>query len=102
MTDFDLALEHYRLLFPSLASLGSGTPPAAWKTEYSRVAALGLEATLITSTGADGSNVNAQRNFDQKHLLRALHERRAELDSTYIPFAQIAPRRGIGVRVRIV
>lgn len=99
MSDFDLALEHYRLQFPTLASLG--TSAATWKVEYDRVAALGLEATLVTGTGADGSSVAAQRNFDQKHLLRALHERRAELDSAYTPFAPTVPRRGIGVRVRV-
>ena len=100
MSDFDLALEHYRLQFPDLTSLG--VDAQFWRTEYDRVAALGLEATLVTGTGADGSNVSAQRNFDQKHLLRALHERRAELDSSYTPFAPTVPRRGIGVRVQVV
>ena len=102
MSDFALALEHYRLLFPTLASLGTGPIPAAWKCEYDRVAALGLDATLVTATGADGSSVGAQRNFDQKHLLRALHERRAELDNTYRPFAPTAPRHGIGIRVKVL
>jgi hypothetical protein len=101
VSDFALALEHYRLHFPTVESLGVGDPPHLWLEEYKRVAALGLDATLVTTTGADGSSVGAQRNFDQKILLRALHERRAELEINYQPFAPTVPRHGIGVRVRV-
>ena len=101
MSDFDLAIEHYRLQFPTLASLGVNTPPVKWKAEYDRVASTGLASTLVTTTGADGSSVGAQRNFDQRILLRALHERRAELDSTYVPFAPTKPRQSMGIRVTV-
>lgn len=81
--DLQLALAHYQLQFPDLASLGAGTPPKAWKTEYDRVAAIGLSATLVNQTASDGTSVGSLENFDQRILLRALHERRAQLDPTY-------------------
>lgn len=84
MDDFTLALAHYRLLFPDLASLGVGTPPPIWKTEYDRVAASGLSATLLTSTTMEGGGGGFIRNYDQKTLLAALHTRRGELDSDYL------------------
>ena len=101
MSDLDLAIEHYRLQFPTLDSLGGSNPPIKWKAEYDRVASTGLASTLVTSTGADGSSVGAQRNFDQRILLRALHERRAQLDSTYVPFAPTKPRQSLGIRVTV-
>lgn len=61
-----------------------GTPPAAWLAEYTSVSATGLSATLVTSTNMEGSSAGAQRNFDQKVLLAALHARRGELDSAYL------------------
>ena len=92
-----LALAHYALQFPDLASLGTGTPPATWKAEYDRVMDVALAPVLVTGTGNEGTNVNALRNFDQKTLLTALHARRNQLDSTYTsPFANtplIAGRR---------
>jgi hypothetical protein len=101
VSDFDLALEHYRLQFPTLASLGDGDPPYDWKTEYDRVSTTGFASTLVTSIGADGSQTGAQRNFDQRHLLTALHTRRGELDTAYTPFAPPAPRRALGIRVTV-
>ncbi len=88
--DFQLAVQHYRLQFPDLAALGAGAIPALWKKEYDRVAESGLGATLVTNTAGDGTSVGAQRNFEQKILLRALHARRAELDDNYKPYAPAA------------
>ena len=83
MTDDDLCLAHYRMIFPNAGSLGSGTPPSIWQQEYDRVAATGLSSTLIVGQGADGSSATAVRNFDQRVLLRSLLLRRAELDSVF-------------------
>lgn len=103
MDDFQLALAHYRLLFPALASLAAGaqdvTGVARWRAEYDRVASCGLSATLITNSTMEGGGVGASRNFDQKTLLAALHARRAELDSTYhsslvLPAPILAPANG--------
>jgi len=99
--DYTLALQHYRLLFPTLVSLGAGSPPATWKAEYDRLAATGLSATLVTQTSSEGQSVGAQRNFSQKALLTALHERRSELDTNYQPFAPGKVRRALGFRVRL-
>ena len=103
--DFQLAVLHYRLQFPTLLSLGTGAPPALWRAEYDRVADSGLSATLVTSTGSEGTSVGASRNFDQKVLLRALHARRAELDTAYLPYAPAAvdprPGRPMGITVRL-
>jgi hypothetical protein len=106
VSDFELALAHYRLLFPDLASLGAGVIPSAWKAEYDRIVSLGLSATLVTSTtftgGTGGSGV---RNFDQKILLQALHTRRGELDPAYAAaaFAESsgAPARRLGITVQL-
>lgn len=100
--DFDLALAHYRLLFPTLASLG--TAAADWRTEYDRVAASGLSPTLLTSTSFEGGASGASRNFSQTVLLEALHCRRAELDSDYSATVTApAPRLGrpMGITVRL-
>lgn len=101
-SDFSLALAHYRIQFPDAASLGAGAPPVSWKAEYDRVANLSLGQTLVTSTGAEGANVSAIRNFDQTVLLRALHARRAELDDTYDAMAPtLAGARPMGITVRM-
>lgn len=99
--DYELALEHYRMIFPDEESLGAGNPPAVWREEYDRLVASGFSATLVTSTSTEGVNVSGQKNFDQKVLLRALHERRAELDETYQPFQVGKIRRSLGIRVRL-
>jgi len=103
VSDFELALAHYRLSFPDLSSLGSGTPPAAWKTEYDRVAAFGLTATLLTSSSSVAGSASSQKNFDQKTLLHALHTRRSELDSTYATALSVpvTPRRNLGITLNI-
>ncbi len=80
--DYQLALAHYRLQFPDEDSLGEEA--VTWRTEYNRVSASGLSATLVVSTGLEGSTVGAARNFPQKTLLSALHTRRAELDADYL------------------
>lgn len=101
-SDFSLALAHYRLQFPDLAALGSGNPPATWKTEYDRVANISLGQTLVTATGAEGATVSAIRNFDQTVLLRALHARRQELDPNYSAMApSLAGARPMGITVRV-
>jgi hypothetical protein len=80
MSNYNLALAHYRLQFPDAGSLGSGDPPATWKTEYDRVAGVTLDSVLLTSGSFEGGQGSGIRNFDQTVLLRALHARRAELD----------------------
>lgn len=106
MTDFQLALAHYAILFPDLAALGAGSPPVTWKAEYDRVAESGLGASLVTgaSDGA-GASVQGSRNFDQRILLEALHLRRAQLDATYLPFSATAldlrPAQNLGITVFI-
>lgn len=102
MDDHDLALAHYRLEFPDLASLGVAA--ATWRTEYDRVAASGLSATLLTSTSFEGGASSASRQFEQKVLLHALHTRRAELDAAYLATVTApAPilRQPMGIRVRL-
>ena len=81
--DFQLALAHYRMMFPTLADLGIGTPPAIWQTEYNRVLDSGFSAVLLTASSFEGGTASSQRNFDQKILMRALMTRRVELDPTF-------------------
>lgn len=101
--DFQLAIAHYRLQFPSLGSLGEGEIPGDWKAEYDRVASEGLSATLITQMNYEGGGHSGIQNFDQKVILRALLARRAELDPSFdgVAFGMpaLAPRRRMGVRV---
>jgi hypothetical protein len=101
--DFQLAIAHYRLQFPTLGSLGDGGTAADWKAEYDRVSSEGLSATLITNLNYEGGGHSGIQNFDQKILIRALLARRAELDSSFDAIAfgapAIAPRRQIGIRV---
>lgn len=104
MDDFELALQHYRLLFPNADSLGSGTPPSTWWAEYQRIAEQGLTATLITSLSSEGASHSAIRNFPQKVLLGALHARRGELDSAYatsLATPAAINRRPLGIRVQL-
>lgn len=100
--DFQLALAHYRMMFPDAASLGVGNPPDAWKIEYDRVASEGLTVTLITRLAYEGGSQEGIANFDQKALLRALLAVRAELDpsfaSTAFDPAAVRPMRRIGIR----
>jgi hypothetical protein len=105
VSDFELALVHYRLLFPAVASLGVAPACEVWKQEYDRIAASGLRATLIVGTTSDAGGATAQRQFDQKVLLRALIIRRAELDETF-EAAVLAPpshkmRRRAGTIVQL-
>jgi hypothetical protein len=82
--DFTIALTHYRLIFPDAASLGAGTPhPDKWWEEYGRVSAEGLAATLFVQNAYEGGSSTAQKNFDQRAVLRALVTRRAELDADF-------------------
>lgn len=102
MDDFQLAYAHYCLLFPDLESLGDDA--ADWRTEYDRVVACGLAATLITSNSQAGDVTAASKNFDQRTLLTALHLRRAKIDETYtaaseLPPAALQPIHGYIVRL---
>jgi hypothetical protein len=82
--DFMLALAHYRIEFPTVASLGSGDPhPDKWNEERLRVSDEGISATLITQNGYEGGSATAQKNFDQRAVLRALYTRRAELQPAF-------------------
>lgn len=101
--DFQLALAHYRMFFPDLASLGAGTPPDVWKAEYDRIASEGITSTLITRLSYEGGSTEGIGNFDQRALMRALLTVRAELDPSFAPVAfdpaMICPSRRIGIRV---
>jgi hypothetical protein len=104
MDDFALALQHYRLLFPDVASLGTGTPPATWWAEYLRVSQQGLTATLITNLSTEGASHSGVKNFPQKTLLSALHARRGELDTDYsdhLATGSGVQRRPIGIRIQL-
>lgn len=89
MDDLQLAYAHYCIQFPDLASLGEDA--ATWRTEYDRVVASGLSATLITSNSQGGDGTGAVRNFDQRLLLTALHRRRQKLDDTYTASTELPP-----------
>jgi hypothetical protein len=103
VSDFELALAHYRMQFPTIQSLGDPPHYTAWRAEYDRVSASGLSATLVTASGSDGTNVSAQRNFSQTVLLSALLGRRAELDSDFAStvLAPVRPRRNLGITVQL-
>lgn len=95
-----LALAHYALQFPDLASLGANA--ATWRTEYDRVAESGLSPTLVNQTMSEGTTIGSMRNFDQKTLLWALHIRRSQLDEDYTaPFepAPVQAGRRLGIPV---
>lgn len=77
------ALVDYRVMFPTIASLGEGNPPAAW--EEARLAArVALDAVQGTSATLEGGSVSGFRNFPQYHKLRAIYAVRAELDEEYV------------------
>lgn len=103
LADFQLALAHYRMMFPDLGSLGEGMPPGDWKAEYDRVASEGLTVTLITRLSYEGGSQEGIANFDQKALLRALLTVRSELDPTFSDTAfspaAVTPHRRLGIRV---
>lgn len=94
MSSYSLALAHYRLQFKDEASLGTGDPPNTWKTEYDRVADGTLDPVLLTSGSLEGGQGSGIKNFDQTVLLRALHDRRAELDTSYVAHD---PSRPMGI-----
>lgn len=81
--DFWRAVQDAKLTFPTLASLGSGDPPAAWLAARNAAKSTGRAAVLITSSGSEGSSGSGQRNFDQNIVVDALDYRRHQLDSTY-------------------
>lgn len=83
MSDFELALIHYRMAFPDKESLGKEPEYANWKKEYDRVAGSGLSAVLFLQSSSETGSATAQRNFDQKVLLHALLVCRGELDSEF-------------------
>ena len=76
MDDYALALAHYRLTFPTLASLG--TASATWRTEYDRVSSIGLSSTTVIGSSSEGATASAIRNFSQRVLMTALHAVRAD------------------------
>lgn len=82
--EYEDAFVHYLTKFPTLASLGTGNPPADWKAELDLVAATALDPVLATQTNVEGGNVSGLRGFEQSHKLRALHAVRAKRDSTYV------------------
>jgi len=85
------ALVYYRTLFPTLASLGTGTPPATWKAALDGVAEEAFDPITGTSVNLEGGSVSGVVNFRQKYKVRALHSRRAELDVAYVnPYLQAA------------
>ena len=89
MDDYALALAHYRLTFPTLASLGNSA--STWRTEYDRVSSIGLSSTTVIGSSSEGATASAIRNFSQRVLMTALHAVRAELDSTYMVLINAAP-----------
>lgn len=104
MSDFQTALTHYRIKFPTLAALGAAPQFAEWQGEYDRVAAGGLAATLFTSQSSETGSATVARNFDQKALLDALTTRRAELDEAFAALVgapvTVKPRP-LGIRVKL-
>lgn len=92
------------MLFPDLASLGAGSPPATWKTEYDRVSENAFSPLFVTATGSEGATNAAIKHYPQTTLLMALHTRRAELDSDYddTAFAPAAVKpRPLGITIRL-
>ena len=81
---FTDALVFYRGKFPSLDSLGTGTPPATWQAELDQVGTEALDSATATSVGLEGGHASGMINFSQRYKLRALHYRRAELDPNYV------------------
>lgn|ERR1043166_184037 len=98
MSPYRLALAHYRIQFPDLASLGTGDPPSAWKTEYDRVASTAFSSLLLTHSAFEGGTGSGEKLFDQEVLLTALHDRRGELDDDYDWRADDFRLRKTGIR----
>lgn len=103
---FQDAWVKYCTLFPTLASLGSGDPPAAWKAELDAVSPGAFDQVVATSLALEGGNMAGQLNFPQMHLVRALYARRAALDEDFAnPYDTAAPappvRRQLGSLVRL-
>lgn len=99
------ALVYYRTLFPTLASLGSGAPPAAWSAALTAVSEEAFDPITGTSVNLEGGSVSGVVNFRQKFKVRALHSRRAELDATYanpylVAAAEPLPPQRLGFTVR--
>lgn len=105
MTDFDLALAHYRLTFPNLASLGAAPAYPTWRAEYDRVADGGLNAVLITSNAYEGASGSGQKNFAQTVLLEALlvllAERDPEAGQKLLEPSTARPAINLGITVRL-
>ena len=101
MSPYRLALAHYRLQFPNLESLGGGTPPAAWKTEYDRVSSVAFSNLLLTHGAFEGGTGTGEKLFDQEVLLEALHDRRGELDEDYDWRAEGNRLRHMGIRATV-
>lgn len=103
--ELQLVIAHYRMMFPTKESLGTGEPPIAWLAEYQRVAACGLAATLITGTNFDTGSASGQRNFPQTTVMRGLLIVRAEHDPLFDDKAfeppRVKPRRTLGFLVRL-
>jgi len=99
------ALVYYRTIFRTLASLGAGTPPAAWIAALNAVSEEAFDPITGTSVNLEGGSVTGVVNFRQKYKVRALHARRAELDSNYqnpylLPAEEPLPPRRLGFTVR--
>ncbi|MEQ1862731.1 MAG: hypothetical protein ABMA13_22655 [Chthoniobacteraceae bacterium] len=82
-SDYLDALVDYRVMFPTLESLGAGTPPIAWEAERLKARAA-LDAILATSVQLEGGGISGFRQFAQQHKLRAIYAVRAELDEDYV------------------
>jgi hypothetical protein len=106
-SDYLDAVVHYRNKFPTLASLSTtDSDLALWKAELAAVEAGTFDSMIGTSISLTDGNVSGVVNFSQKHLVRALYARRAELDSTYtnpydIPVASPKPFFVLGTRVTL-
>jgi hypothetical protein len=100
--DQQLAIAHYRMMFPNAAALG--TDAADWLAEYNRVSSCGLAATLITGSTFEGGGATGQRNFSQTVLIQGLLIVRAELDPLFddVAFAppKIRRRQRMGITVQ--
>lgn len=81
--DFWRAFADYMVIFPTVESLGAGTPPTLWAAEYAKVRKPAFDPVLLTATATEGANGSGQRNFAQTTRADALHCRRHDLDRSY-------------------
>lgn len=81
--NFWRALQDAVLAFPTVASLGSGTPPATWLAARNAARETARAAVLITGSSSEGGSGSGQRQFDQGTVVDALDCRRFALDATY-------------------